>query len=169
MRARKFTPNAYRIEGSSAYLALTNSQGQVVCEAIIDLADLDLALEFGRWHLSNGYVKNVRAGRFTPLHRLVIPVRSDQVVDHINHNRLDCRRANLRACTHAENLQNRHGPRPGARSGVRGVSWNPRGQSWQVTVRVATVRHYIGTFRTVEEAERAAIDARARLMTHAVD
>jgi hypothetical protein len=45
------------------------------------------------------------------------------VIDHINGNTMDCRKMNLRSCTHGENLRNRK-VKENNKSGVTGVFWN---------------------------------------------
>jgi hypothetical protein len=56
-------------------------------------------------------------------------VPSDMVVDHINHNRRDCRRENLRLLTYQQNVQNRNNKTPPA-SGFTGVYKTESGK-WQ--------------------------------------
>jgi hypothetical protein len=86
-------------------------------------------------------------------------------VDHINADGLDCRRANLRTCSHAENMQNRchHVKAPD----LRGVFWQPSRGKWFVQLRVHTVRRYIGSYASLDEAKAAAREARAHYFTHA--
>jgi len=91
------------------------SQGKF---AIVDAEDYDWAMQW-KWHYHNGYaVRNRReqegCGRCTivRLHRMLFPKKlleppKDVDVDHINGNRSDNRRCNLRLCTRAENVRNR--------------------------------------------------------------
>jgi hypothetical protein len=43
-------------------------------------------------------------------------------IDHINHNTLDNRKANLRIVTHQQNNTNRNGAYSTSKTGIRGVS-----------------------------------------------
>jgi len=165
MRGRKHTPNKYRIEGDCAYLELTNTHGEVVGEACIDVADLGGVLAVGRWSRhQNGYARTEQAHKFVLMHRLLLNPDDSEEVDHKNRNRLDNRRENLRRCTPSQNRQNRQGATKVSVSGVRGIFWYPRLKKWRVRVQVNGQRHNVGCFSTVEEAEAAAIAARRRLM-----
>jgi hypothetical protein len=77
--------------------------------------------------------------------------------DHINRNRWDCRKSNLRICTHQENCWNQ-GPRANSKSGIKGVHKNKLGM-FVAQIRYGGVKHYLGAFATLEEAGLAYNDA----------
>lgn len=54
---------------------------------------------------------------------------ANEKIDHINHNTLDNRRENLRACTNAQNAANQKLSRSN-RSGFKGVCWCNRAKKW---------------------------------------
>lgn len=76
-------------------------------------------------------------------------------IDHINGERDDNRFENLRSATRSQNMMNT------ARG--NGVCWHKRAKCWQVTVKAGGVRHYIGRFKSRDEAEAAASSAALRL------
>jgi hypothetical protein len=86
------------------------------------------------------------------LHRLVVGARKGECVDHINGDPLDCRRANLRKCTLAENSMNRGRLSKNNTSGERGVHLQNGG--WVVSLRCRGKRYWRGTFTTFAEAVR---------------
>ena len=94
------------------------------------------------------------------LHREILGATQGQIVDHVNGNGLDCRRANLRICSHAENMRNRR-MHKNNRSGQKGV-WKNGGR-YVATIHANNVKHYLGTFKTAEEAGRAYSIAAVRL------
>lgn len=93
------------------------------------------------------------------------PTTPEEQVDHINGIRTDCRRENLRIVTHAENMQNKGVQRINA-TGVRGVTFDPKKQLYHAMVTVDGVKHSGGRHKQLEDAEQAASELRARLMTH---
>lgn len=122
------------------------------------------ALSQFRWHLhSAGYayraVKN--AGKQTNflMHREVAQPDPGFVVDHINGNRLDNRRENLRVCTYAENARNNGAIKKS--SALRGVSWHAKAGKWRATIKLNGKSKHVGYFATEAEAA-AAYDEAAR-------
>lgn len=79
----------------------------------------------------------------------------DAEVDHINRNRLDNRRANLRVVSRALNNMNRQGG--GKYSAAVGVSFFKPAQLWRAYINMAGKRRELGYFKT----EAAAIVARS--------
>lgn len=76
-------------------------------------------------------------------------------IDHINGDPFDNRWSNLREADNGENAQNR--------GGVRGY-YRSRGETlWRVKIKINGVSHWIGRFKTKEEARRAYLEAKARL------
>ena len=99
--------------------------------AIFDDEDKDLIVN-NKWYTKNnsGFFYAVRTDRSVKprrtvfMHRLVLGVTDPKVfVDHINHNTLDNRKCNLRACSHAENMQNGIKTKKNKTSQYKGVSF----------------------------------------------
>lgn len=154
-------------------------KGGGVEHALVDDIDYDRINQWS-WRLDRGGYAVRTTRRLDPslgrsrtfhhsMHREVLGARADDPpVDHINGNRLDCRRENLRFITAQGNSENRR-PNRRSRSGVRGVSWNSRRQKWQVSVGLHGRLHYLGLFATVEEAGAVAAAFRARHMPASAD
>ena len=141
--------------GSHAWLRL--SKGYVT---ILDVSDADKVTEECHTSFSAGK-PYARLGSGAFLHRVLCGVSSG-VVDHINHDPLDNRRANLRPCSNAQNLRNMR-PRVGTASVFKGVSRN--GERWRASIKPPGSKNSrkIGSFWTEEEAARAYDDAAVRL------
>lgn len=74
--------------------------------AFVDDADFDWAGETA-WYWLNGYAVCVIGVRRVGMHRLVMGAQPGLIVDHINRNKLDNRRSNLRFCTVSQNAANK--------------------------------------------------------------
>ena len=112
-----FDPNEIVMYKDYAEIILYNDRGMEVARALIDIEDVERVSQY-KWSLSkNGYVrttingKGVRKG--IKLHRFIMNVWQDEfdynsnVIDHINRNKLDNRKSNLRITSQAENNENR--------------------------------------------------------------
>lgn len=88
------------------------------------------------------------------IHRLILNAPEHLEVDHIDGNRLNNQRSNLRLATSSQNKMNR-GPRKDNTSGYKGVSWHSQRLKW--TARVKTGQKYIhlGLFDSKEAAALA--------------
>jgi HNH endonuclease len=142
-----------RIEGDIAFIPLTKGY-----EAIIDAADVPL-VEGWNWTYANvGYAYR-NPGIL--LHRMLLglEVGDGRMGDHINGNKLDCRRANLRAATMGQNVQNR-GARSDSRTGIKGVHFDHQKGLWAAEVKAGGVRVLRKRFKTKEEAAEAVRVAR---------
>jgi hypothetical protein len=102
---------------------------------------------------SHGYAQMWENPHVTLVHRWVMGARhrDGKIVDHINGNRLDCRKVNLRIVTASESSSNVKGR---AGSGYRGVY--PMGRKWQARGKLRGQVTNLGTFDTPEEAGRVA-------------
>ena len=81
---------------------------------------------------------------------MIFPAPAGLVVDHINGNRMDNRRCNLRHCTNAENSRNcQH--RSGT-SKYRGVYYAKQTKKWRASIMHNGKRFHLGYFATEEAA-----------------
>lgn len=111
------------------------------------------------WRIDrNGYVvHSYRHGNKVKrlyLHRLIMKAGRGKVVDHINHNRSDNRKTNLRVCTHQQNMMNR--------KGSVGVSKSSYGK-FRARVKLNGKTIWLGSFSTFEEAKAARDSAAVNL------
>lgn len=131
--------------------------------ALVDLDDVWKVRDVA-WTLDpRGYVAGRPAGfkTSTTLHRWLIldGVPGKEVVDHIDGDKLNNRRSNLRVCSQSENSKNTRLGRNNT-SSAKGVSQDANGH-WRARIWKDRKEIRIGTFDTVEEA-KAAYDKAAR-------
>ena len=81
------------------------------------------------------------------MHRVIINAPKDMQVDHINGNRLDNRRCNLRLATDGQNMGNSKIPRHNT-SGFKGVSWDKRREQWEAYISKKDKKIHLGRFDT---------------------
>jgi hypothetical protein len=131
------------------------TQGKV---AIVD--DEDYAwLNQWKWCYSTaGYA--IRAIRINGkrktifMHRIILKTPNDLFTDHINRNKLDNRRENLRICTASQNKANQSAQHNNT-SGKKGVTWQKDIQRWKAQINFKQKIIYLGDFKDIEEAARA--------------
>ena len=128
--------------------------------ALVDPEDFELLSQL-KWHIHEKhnikYARHTyyRSGKYGTclMHRLVLNAPDNLIVDHINGDGLDNRKANLRLCTHSENLLNRS-PRRGT-SIYKGVYWHNKDRRWTATISKDGKRRRIGGFTSEIEAAKA--------------
>lgn len=134
--------------------------------AIVDLRDLHL-VENQKWNLMRGKKTHyaVRRDRLDCgkvksvfLHRLIMQPPEGMVVDHINGDGLDNRRANLRVVTVAQNNLNSR-VRSDNVSGLKGAYYDKKTGSYYSRITVNGEKIHLGTFPTAEAAALAYADA----------
>jgi hypothetical protein len=122
-------------------IPLTRRDEKDVVYAIIDAQDEERVRKHN-WFYVAGYAQSRKCLR---MHRFILEVTQRwQIVDHINCNRLDNRRSNLRVCSPAQNAQNKLKTTRTTSSQYIGVSRCVRsnGIKWQVYLAGT----YIGAF-----------------------
>ena len=130
----------YRIEGDVAIF--TTSQG---IEFTVDAEDANRVSQYS-WRIAGGgYVQGWVNGKFVYLHRFLLGVESDKtsVVDHVNHDKLNNCRSNLRICSSQENNRNR--------KDVKGYSKTRNGK-YASRITVDGKRINLGNYDTPEQA-----------------
>ena len=88
-------------------------------------------------------------------HRIAWFVAYDELpndmIDHIDHNKLNNGISNLRSCTHQQNGFNR-GKQANNTSGFKGVCWVKRDKKWGAQIYQNGKSIYLGAFDCPQEA-----------------
>lgn len=144
------------ISGDTATIMLADD-----CVCLIDTVDLDVVGKYtwNRTKPRTGYAMRVCSTHKTSVlmhrqlavhHGIILP-GSPLHIDHVNGDKLDNRKNNLRAVTRKQNCRNQHVKKQG-RSGpytsrFRGVSKNRHGK-WKSEITLTGVYRYLGSFPT---------------------
>jgi hypothetical protein len=96
------------------------------------------------------------------MHRLITNTPEGLMTDHINGNKLDNRRLNLRVCTNNQNQYNNKPHKDKQSSIYKGVTWNKSRNYWSVIVRGNNRYLFSGAFSN-EVAAACAYDYHAKL------
>lgn len=129
---------------------------------LISACDYDYAIYY-KWYLNkSGYPStygsndgSIQFGVLVPFHQLIFGQQlPGMVIDHINRDRLDNRRSNLRLCTSLENSYNRSKP-SGSKNKYKGVT--KRGikkPTYTASITKDGVKHEIKGCLTEEDAAK---------------
>lgn len=102
-----------------------------------------------KWYIHpKGYAQAWIDGKITLMHRMIMQPGKKQV-DHMDGNKLNNRRSNLRLVSQSQNIQNTP-PRCNNTSGYVGVSRN--GPYWQANIYKDGKRFFIGNFKDKNSA-----------------
>lgn len=117
--------------------------------AIVDDEDFELLSQYS-WHFhSTGYARTSNPKLY--MHRLILKSKKEDICDHINRNRLDNRRENLRIVSPTQNSINTS-IRKDNSSGYKGISWSSEREKWQVYITAYKKTVSLGRYKDLSTA-----------------
>lgn len=115
---------------------------------LVDQEDYERLVEYS-WRVhSKGYAVTSRG---ILMHRMLMIPEDGKQIDHINGDKLDNRKANLRVCTNGQNHMNIK-KYAGKTSKYKGVWWNKERGKWQTDIKLDKKKRYVGRFEDENEA-----------------
>jgi len=155
---RKHRPNDYVIYDTYTEIILCDKNGNERARTKVDLKDAEKCSE-RRWSVhSKGYVQTFCYSKFEFLHQYLMNAPKGKYVDHINHDTLDNRRANLRIVTPHQSNLNQH-LRKDNTSGHKGISWVKRDSVWEAYIHIDGKKKRLGKFKDLQDAINARKEA----------
>lgn len=142
------------IQDNLAYVPLSKG-----LSAIIDIEDVDRICQYNWWCSHLGYaMREVRLNnnkiKIILMHRIILNAKDNEFIDHINSNRIDNRKQNLRIATNSENQHNSKLPVTNT-SGYKGVAWSDHAGGWIACISIEGKLSKIGLYATAKEAATA--------------
>jgi hypothetical protein len=126
--------------------------------AIVDDDMYDYLNQWKWFYHVNGYAlrtyKENGKSKKERMHRAVINAPSGYDVDHINGNKLDNRKSNLRVATRSQNNYNKS-VQSNSTSGFKGVSWSTQKNKWRARIHVDKQEINLGFFEYTIDAVMA--------------
>lgn len=143
------------------FISLSGKSGSGIFAAIDD--DDFEKISCVRWVLfkcsvtnsENSYAANRSRSGTIFMHRLIMNARAGEKIDHINGNRLDNRKENLRLCTTSENNRNVKISRKNNKTGYKGVSLEKGDGKYRSCIKVNGKTIHLGRFPDVVSAAKA--------------
>lgn len=165
-------------------IQIQNKDKEVIALALVDEEDFDRVNQY-KWHMHTGYAVThiphplggwVKSGKILRrkrlalgMHRLILGLDIQPMeIDHVDRNRLNNSKHNLRICSTAENRQNQP-PQKGKTSIYRGVAWHKASNKWRAYGQLNGKHYQIGVFYLEEDAAKAASEWRAQNLPFSED
>jgi hypothetical protein len=141
-----------------------NSTKHGLREVLVDDEDYDELIKH-KWSViksRNNYyaTRFIHSSKFTmKMHRQVMNVTDPKIlVDHKDHNGLNCQKSNMRVCTVSENCRNQRA-RKGSSSKYIGVHFYKPRSKWNAKISINGKIKHLGYFSNEEDAARARDEA----------
>lgn len=128
-------------------------------QILIDKEDMEKISKY-RWRVdkNTGYIYSDFIGKKVYLHRYIMDIHTDKsgrVVDHVNRDKRDNRKENLRIVTQAENLRNLS-ILSNSNTGYRNIY--KKGKKFCLMSNYNGKVTYFGTFQTIQDALNAKVN-----------
>ena len=148
----KYDFNEIIIYEDYAEIILRDYHCNEVGRSLIDLEDVEKIKNIKWYKHSNNYVSTKSK---IMLHRFIMGLgrteEDNRIVDHINRNKLDNRKCNLRISDKTGNNRN-VGLQKNNKSGITGVRWDKQTNKWKAEITVNYKNIYLGIFDSKEDA-----------------
>lgn len=133
-------------------LTLYRKLGKSNVDVFLDDSDYDIVRRY-KWYLNNniGYVSGFIDGKKVYLHRFIMGYPANKCVDHINRNKLDNRKSNLRICSTRENVINSKLSKNNT-SGISGISFRDDRNKFRAYIMVNRKQIFLGYYSDIEDA-----------------
>lgn len=147
--------NDYIIKKEYAELHILDKYSNIKQIVLIDVEDVDKLKQYSFRTHNKGYISTSIKGKTKYLHQIVYGnLEEGFEIDHINRNKSDNRKCNLRKCKHIDNTHNRVKENKYTQQGITKLK---RLKTKPYHVRVAN--KHIGYYATIEEAVQARVKA----------
>ena len=142
-------PNEYEITDKGVWIYCYNKKGEFMGKFIIDIEDLDEVIKH-KWRMWNNIFCTGNTN-IVLIHQFLMKPKENQVVDHINGDRSDNRRCNLRITTQSNNCINKE-LQSNNKSGVAGVCWDKDRERWAPEIAIGRKKCHLGRYKKFEDA-----------------
>lgn len=103
---------------------------------------------------SNGYLARTYNYKKVYLHRLICNFPKKKAIDHVDGNKLNNTRANLRICDNKDNVKSRNSINKNKKSSqYKGVYFHKKNKNWYSKIMYENKQYHLGCF--TEEIEAA--------------
>lgn len=141
-----------------AMVELYDINRQVVDFALIDKEDVAKVSKH-KWWMNDGYATTKLNNSSVYMHNIIL--KTKDIADHINRNRLDNRRDNLRNVSRSENMMNSKLSKRN-RSGVKGVTYDKARGKWMAQIRANKKSYALGRFEMFDDAVKIRLVAETK-------
>lgn len=120
----------------------------------VDDEDFEMLSQY-KWRISKGYVRTTIKiyGKWKNIfmHRLIMNTPKGMFTDHIDRNKLNNTKNNLRIVTSQQNNMNVQ-KRKNCSSKYKGIHWFKRDKKWQAQIMINNKHIYLGLFKNEIDA-----------------
>lgn len=143
-----YRPDLSHIETPEGSKAVPLTQGKY---ALVDEEDYDRVMQYRWCYTKTGYAHHNKLGR---MHRFIMNTPDDMDTDHIDRDKLNNRKSNLRICNRSENSCNSIGV-ANSTSKYKGVCWVSSKNKWMAQITHKGKRKFKGYYQRERDAAKA--------------
>jgi hypothetical protein len=137
-------------------IPLRNKDKVIVEYALVDEDDFEKVNKY-KWHLSHGYAQGIVENKPIKLHHFILKKpEKGNVIDHINQDKCNDSKLNLREVSRSMNGHNQiKNTNIESTSKYKGVCWDMNAKKWTSKCNIEKKNDFLGYFEKEEEAAKA--------------